>query len=219
MNTKLLVNGKLVKGKGDELGVLDPATGKVIAQVAEASEEQIIAAVKAAAKAFPGWAATVPKDRSTLLLKLADRIEAEAMEFARARIAELRQAAERRAERRNPGDRRCVPLLRRRRAHHAWRGRRRISARLHQHDSPRPHRRRRVDRAVELSTHDGGVEDGPGAGRGQHRGAQAFRADAAHGAQARHDLRGAVSRRASSTSSAAAATPWARRWWRSRKWR
>jgi aminobutyraldehyde dehydrogenase len=83
MNTKLLVNGKLVKGKGEELGVLDPATGKVIAQVAEASEEQITAAVKAAAKAFPGWAATVPKDRSTLLLKLADRIEAEAMEFAR----------------------------------------------------------------------------------------------------------------------------------------
>ena len=41
MNTKLLVNGKLVKGKGEELGVLDPATGKVIAQVAEASEEQI----------------------------------------------------------------------------------------------------------------------------------------------------------------------------------
>ena len=54
MNTKLLVNGKLVKGKGDELGVLDPATGKVIAQVAEASEEQITAAVKAAAKAFRG---------------------------------------------------------------------------------------------------------------------------------------------------------------------
>jgi aminobutyraldehyde dehydrogenase len=83
MNTKLLVNGKLVKGKGEELGVLDPATGKVIAQVAEASEEQIAAAVKAAAKAFPGWAATVPKDRGALLMKLADRIEAEAMEFAR----------------------------------------------------------------------------------------------------------------------------------------
>jgi len=83
MNTKLLVNGKLVKGKGDELGVLDPATGKVIAQVAEASEEQITAAVKAAAKAFTGWAATVPKDRGALLMKLADRIEAEAMEFAR----------------------------------------------------------------------------------------------------------------------------------------
>jgi len=83
MNTKLLVNGKLVKGKGEELGVLDPATGKVIAQVAEASEEQITAAVKAAAKAFAGWAATVPKDRGALLMKLADRIEAEALEFAR----------------------------------------------------------------------------------------------------------------------------------------
>ena len=83
MNTKLLVNGKLVKGKGEEQGVLDPATGKVIAQVAEASEEQIVAAVKAAAKAFPGWAGTVPKDRGALLMKLADRIEAEAMDFAR----------------------------------------------------------------------------------------------------------------------------------------
>ena len=77
MNTKLLINGKLIKGKGDEQDVLDPATGKVIAHVDEASEEQIAAAVNAAAKAFPGWAATVPKDRATLLLKLADRIEAE----------------------------------------------------------------------------------------------------------------------------------------------
>jgi aminobutyraldehyde dehydrogenase len=83
MNTKLLVNGKLVKGRGDDLGVLDPATGKVIAHVAEASEEQVDAAVNAASKAFPGWAATVPKDRSTLLLKLADRIESEAAEFAK----------------------------------------------------------------------------------------------------------------------------------------
>jgi len=45
MNTKLLVNGKLVKGKGEEQDVLNPATGKVITQVNEASEEQITAAV------------------------------------------------------------------------------------------------------------------------------------------------------------------------------
>lgn len=83
MNTKLLVNGKLTKGAGDDLGVLDPATGKIIAHVHEASEEQIAKAVQAAAKAFPGWAATVPKDRATLLYKLADRIEAEAAEFAK----------------------------------------------------------------------------------------------------------------------------------------
>jgi aminobutyraldehyde dehydrogenase len=82
MNTKLLVNGKLVKGKGEEQNVLNPATGKVIVQVAEADEGQVAAAVAAAAKAFPGWAATVPKDRGTLLMKLADRIEAEGQDFA-----------------------------------------------------------------------------------------------------------------------------------------
>src|ERR1041384_6684924 len=83
MNTKLLVNGKLTKGNGDDLGVLDPATGKVIAHVHEASEDQIGKAVQAASKAFPAWAATVPKDRATLLYKLADRSEAEGAEFAK----------------------------------------------------------------------------------------------------------------------------------------
>ena len=82
MNTKLLINGKLTKGKGEEQDVLNPSTGKVITQVAEASEEQVVAAVAAASKAFAGWGATVPKDRATLLLKLADRIEAEAQDFA-----------------------------------------------------------------------------------------------------------------------------------------
>lgn len=83
MNTKLLINGKFVAGKGEKQEVLDPATGKVITSIAEASEEQVVAAVDAAAKAFDSWSATVPKDRATLLLKLADRIEAEAQEYAK----------------------------------------------------------------------------------------------------------------------------------------
>jgi aminobutyraldehyde dehydrogenase len=83
MNTKLLVNGKLRAGQGEDLGIIDPSTGKIIVHVAEASEDQVAAAVTAAAKALPGWAATVPKDRSTLLLKLADRIEADALWFAK----------------------------------------------------------------------------------------------------------------------------------------
>ena len=82
MNTKLLINGKLVAGAGSKEDVLDPASGKKIATVAEASEGQIDSAVKAAQKAFPAWSATVPKDRAALLLRLADRIEAEAGEFA-----------------------------------------------------------------------------------------------------------------------------------------
>jgi aminobutyraldehyde dehydrogenase len=83
MNTKLLINGKLVAGKGAKEDVLDPATGKTIASVAEASDEQIGSAVETAGKAFDGWAATPPKDRAALLLKVADHIEANGAEYAK----------------------------------------------------------------------------------------------------------------------------------------
>ena len=83
MQTKLLINGKLVAGGGEVEQVLNPATGKVLAKVAEASREQIDAAVKAAAAAFAGWARTPAKDRAALLLKLADRIEADGPAFAK----------------------------------------------------------------------------------------------------------------------------------------
>ena len=83
MQTKLLINGKLVTGAGAVEQVLNPATGKVLAKVAEASRDQVDAAVKAAAAAFDGWARTPAKDRATLLLKLADRIEADGPAFAK----------------------------------------------------------------------------------------------------------------------------------------
>jgi aminobutyraldehyde dehydrogenase len=83
MQRKLLINGKLAAGKGEELDILDPATGKSIAQVGEASPAQVDAAVSAATDAFEGWARTPPKDRATILLKLADRIEADAAGFAK----------------------------------------------------------------------------------------------------------------------------------------
>ncbi|MEY2854161.1 MAG: hypothetical protein RL030_1293 [Pseudomonadota bacterium] len=77
MQTKLLINGKLVEGKGEPQRVLDPATGKNLVSVREATAAQVKAAVAAAAAAFEAWSATVPKDRAALLLKLADRIEAD----------------------------------------------------------------------------------------------------------------------------------------------
>jgi aminobutyraldehyde dehydrogenase len=82
MQTKLLIGGKLVAGTGAAEAVLDSATGQQIATVHEASPEQIDAAVAAAEAAFEGWAQTPPKDRSTLLLALADRIMADAAGFA-----------------------------------------------------------------------------------------------------------------------------------------
>ena len=82
MQTRLLINGSLVPGEGQAENVLDPATGKPIAQVAEASGAQVEAAVAAAEGAFDAWSRTTPKDRAALLLKLADHIESDAAAFA-----------------------------------------------------------------------------------------------------------------------------------------
>jgi aminobutyraldehyde dehydrogenase len=82
MQSRLLINGSLVQGEGESESVLDPATGKPIVQVAEASRAQVDAAVAAAEGAFDAWSRTTPKDRATLLLKLADHIENEAAAYA-----------------------------------------------------------------------------------------------------------------------------------------
>ena len=50
MQTKLLINGKLVEGKGEALRVLDPASGKTLVSVNEATPAQVKAAVTAAAR-------------------------------------------------------------------------------------------------------------------------------------------------------------------------
>jgi aminobutyraldehyde dehydrogenase len=83
MQTKLLIDGVLVAGEGVVERILDPATGKCIAEVPEASPAQVNAAVAAADRAAGAWAQTVPKDRATLLLRLADRIEADGAAFAK----------------------------------------------------------------------------------------------------------------------------------------
>ncbi|MFR0691806.1 gamma-aminobutyraldehyde dehydrogenase [Enterobacterales bacterium AE_CKDN230030158-1A_HGKHYDSX7] len=83
MQTKLLINGQFVAGEGAKLDVLNPATGEVIGQIAEASEAQVDTAVRAADAAFDGWSQTAPKDRAMLLLRLADRIEEHAEELAK----------------------------------------------------------------------------------------------------------------------------------------
>jgi len=82
MQTQLLIGGRLVAGEGSPEVVLDSATGAQIATVPEASAAQVEAAVMAAEKAFPGWARTPPRERATLLLRIADRIEAQAQTYA-----------------------------------------------------------------------------------------------------------------------------------------
>ena len=79
---KLLINGQFVAGEGPNEVIVNPATGQVIANIKEASLLQVEAATKAAAQAFPAWSKTIPKDRATLLLALADSIDANAVTLA-----------------------------------------------------------------------------------------------------------------------------------------
>src|SRR5713226_2495710 len=83
MQTKLLIDGVLVAGEGAGERILDPATGQCIAEGPEATLTQPNAAVAAAETAAPAGAQTAPKDRATLLLRLADRIEADGVAFAK----------------------------------------------------------------------------------------------------------------------------------------
>jgi acyl-CoA reductase-like NAD-dependent aldehyde dehydrogenase len=63
--------------------VLEPATGQVLEEVPRAGEEELDAAVARARKAFPGWRAVTPGDRSALMRALADRIEESTEDLAR----------------------------------------------------------------------------------------------------------------------------------------
>ncbi len=83
MQTRLFIDGALIAGEGLPERILDPATGRSIAEVPEASAQQVDAAVAAADKAAAAWARTAPKDRAAMLLKLADRIEADGTAFAK----------------------------------------------------------------------------------------------------------------------------------------
>ncbi len=68
METELFVGGKWVPASsGARFDVLDPATGGVIASVADGGVEDAIAAVDAASDALPAWAATAPRVRSEIL--------------------------------------------------------------------------------------------------------------------------------------------------------
>ncbi len=53
MQHKLLINGELVSGEGEKQPVYNPATGDVLLEIAEASAEQVDAAVRAADAALP----------------------------------------------------------------------------------------------------------------------------------------------------------------------
>jgi len=81
---KMLIGGDWVEAQsGETFQTINPSTGAVIANVASGSDVDVDRAVAAARAAFEGpWAKIRPDERTRLLLKLADLIEANADELA-----------------------------------------------------------------------------------------------------------------------------------------
>src|SRR5262245_38403635 len=81
----MLIDGRFVEAaSGKTFPTYDPATGEVLAHVAEGDGEDVARAVRAARRAFESgaWPALTPSERGRLLWKLADLLEARADEFA-----------------------------------------------------------------------------------------------------------------------------------------
>ncbi|TGL13665.1 gamma-aminobutyraldehyde dehydrogenase [Leptospira meyeri] len=83
---KLWIDGKWTNSNGGKLmEIEDPATGKKIAKVVDASAADVDKAAKAAHKAFYDgrWSGITPGERSKALWKLADLLEEKTKEFAK----------------------------------------------------------------------------------------------------------------------------------------
>jgi len=82
---KMLINGKWVdSASGKTFPTYNPATGEVLAQIAEGDREDINRAVVSARNAFENgpWSRMTPSERGRLIWKLADLLEENLEEFA-----------------------------------------------------------------------------------------------------------------------------------------
>ena len=78
----LMFMGGCVPSK-EAIEVIEPATEQVMAELPRAGAEETDEAVDRAKRAFPAWRAVDPGDRSALLHRLADAIEAKLEELAK----------------------------------------------------------------------------------------------------------------------------------------
>jgi acyl-CoA reductase-like NAD-dependent aldehyde dehydrogenase len=83
----MIVNGEEVR-TGRELRVINPATGEVFATASRADAATVDAAVAAAGRAFPAWAATPLTRRAEVFRELASALETHADEITRLLVLE-----------------------------------------------------------------------------------------------------------------------------------
>lgn len=82
---KMYINGEWVlSNSGATRDSINPATGEVLATVAEGDENDVRMAVKAAKRAFyeDGWQDSTPQQRADLLLKVAQKLDEKRTELA-----------------------------------------------------------------------------------------------------------------------------------------
>ena len=92
MNTTItmLINGAArTASNGATFNRTNPLDGQVATTAPAATPQDAVAAVEAAAAAFPAWSQTSPGERRALLLKAAHSLEAKAADFAAAMAAEI----------------------------------------------------------------------------------------------------------------------------------
>jgi acyl-CoA reductase-like NAD-dependent aldehyde dehydrogenase len=83
-HVRMLIDGSWVDSlSGVTLTVENPAKRKPITTIPRGDAADVAGAVDAAARAFPAWSKVAPRDRGRLLLRIADKMEAEAEEIAR----------------------------------------------------------------------------------------------------------------------------------------
>ena len=169
---------------GKTAEVINPANDQVIANVPASSQQDVDRAVDAAATAFEEWKNTTPQDRSLLLLKIADALEAKADELGRLESANAGKPVGAAIDEMSTS----VDLFR------FFAGAARVMDGLAANEFVAGHtsihparsdRRRGVDRAVELPALHGDLEARPGARDRQHGRAEAVGADAAERARVR----------------------------------
>jgi succinate-semialdehyde dehydrogenase/glutarate-semialdehyde dehydrogenase len=87
--TELFIGGKWLPATDDRrMNVIDPATGEVLASVADATVADGSAAVDAAAGALAGWSARAPRERGEILRTAFDLMTERADELARLIVQE-----------------------------------------------------------------------------------------------------------------------------------